>query len=194
MDKYSCYDECSLVNNKHKCCYFCKHQSYCASVCESSPLKCNFSCQHTQDRYFAKVSNAPLDVKLPTRKTTGSAGYDFYLPFTITVPAHGYSEMVPTYVKAYMPEDEVLLLYIRSSIGLLKGLTLANNVGVIDNDYVDNPENEGNISLRLYNHTDKNVVLRAGERVMQGIFFKYGVVDGDVVTGERKGGTGSTGR
>ena len=117
-------------------------------------------------RYFAKVSNDPLDVKLPTRKTKGSAGYDFYLPFTITVPAHGYSEIVPTYVKAYMPEDEVLLLYIRSSIGLLKGLTLANNVGVIDSDYADNEENEGNISLRLYNHTNVPVVLRAGERVM----------------------------
>lgn len=147
-----------------------------------------------ESRRFALVKDAPITAILPTRKTKGSAGYDFYLPEDVVVPAHGYSKFIPTYVKAYFPEDEVLMLYIRSSIGLLRGVTLGNNVGVIDTDYVDNPDNEGNIGLRLYNHTDDAVVFYKGDRIMQGIFVKYGVVDNDFTRDERKGGYGSTGK
>ena len=191
--KYKCTDKCPHYPTQYICCYNCDIKKTCEYSCVTDPTECGDSIE-AYDRKFELTSNAPKFVKLPTRKTTGSAGYDFYLPVTITVPAHGYSEIVPTYVKAYMPKDEVLLLHIRSSIGLLRGLTLANNTGIIDSDYVDNPENEGNIGLRLYNHTDEPVVLRAGERVMQGIFIKYQTVDNDITTGERKGGTGSTGR
>ena len=191
--KHRCIDKCPHFSTEYYCCKYCGMSAVCKHVCGADPIECGDSIE-VYDRKFELTSNAPEFVKLPTRKTKGSAGYDFYLPFTITVPAHGYSEIVPTYVKAYMPKDEVLLLHIRSSIGLLKGITLANNTGIIDSDYVDNPENEGNIGLRLYNHTDKPVVLRAGERVMQGIFIKYQTVDNDITTEERKGGTGSTGR
>lgn len=195
MEQYKCDDFCPYDEDEdqNKCCFYCERRSYCEAVCHSDPSECELSFRY-YPRYFAKVSYAPECVKLPTRKTTGSAGYDFYLPVTISVPAHGYSEIVPTYIKAYMPKDEVLLLHIRSSIGILRGLTLANNTGIIDSDYVDNVENEGNIGLRLYNHTDEPVVLRAGERVMQGIFVKYQTVDEDDAIGERQGGTGSTGR
>ena len=191
--KTQCYDECSKFPKSHKCCFTCVLADSCSANCGADPATCPGSIP-LKERYFAKTKNAPDNVKLPTRKTTGSAGYDFYLAATIEVPPHAYSELVPTYIKAYMPEDEVLLLHIRSSIGILKGVTLANNTGIIDSDYVDNPENEGNIGLRLYNHTDEPVILRAGERVMQGIFVKYQTVDDDITTGERKGGTGSTGR
>lgn len=194
MEQYKCDDFCPFDDDdQNKCCCYCEHKNHCGSVCHQNPTECELSFRY-YPRYFAKVSYAPLDVKLPNRKTAGSAGYDFYLPFAITVPAHGYSNIVPTYIKAYMPKDEVLLLHIRSSIGILRGLTLANNTGIIDSDYVDNVENEGNIGLRLYNHTDKPIVLKAGERVMQGIFVKYQIVDEDDAIGERKGGTGSTGR
>lgn len=191
--KHKCTDNCPQFPTQYMCCHYCGLKKICEFSCGADPTECGDSIE-VYDRKFELTSNAPKYVKLPTRKTTGSAGYDFYLPVTITVPAHGYSEIVPTYVKAYIPKDEVLLLHIRSSIGLLKGVTLANNTGIIDSDYVDNPENEGNIGLRLYNHTDEPVVLRAGERIMQGIFVKYQIVDNDVTTGERKGGTGSTGR
>lgn len=144
-------------------------------------------------RGFEKVSYAPDDVIMPTRKTKGSAAYDFYLCEDVELPPHSYSKIIPTYIKAYMPEDEVLLLHIRSSIGLLKHVTLCNATGIIDTDYYDNPENEGNIGLALYNYGDEAQMFHKGDRIMQGMFVKYGVVDNDVTTGERKGGTGSTG-
>ena len=145
-------------------------------------------------RGFEKVSTANDDVLLPTRKTKGSACYDFYLPCNVVVPARGSTEIIQTGIKAYMPEDEVLLLHIRSSIGLLKHVTLANCTGIIDADYYNNPDNEGNIGLVLQNDSDIAVVFRKGDRIMQGMFVKYGVVENDNTTGERKGGTGSTGK
>lgn len=148
----------------------------------------------TPKRGFALVTDAPADTKLPTRKTKGSAGYDFYLPCDVHLEPYGDSPIILTGVKAYMPEDEVLLLFIRSSVGILKNVTLANSVAVIDTDFVDNPENEGNIGLRLHNNSALSVDFKKGERIMQGVFVKFGTVINDVTTGERKGGTGSTGK
>lgn len=156
----------------------------------------HYSCKRV--RGFEAITGAK-DVKLPTRKTKGSACYDFYLSEDVTVypwwlQAFMKPKIIQTNVKAYMPEDEVLLLYIRSSIGLLKGVTLGNNVGVIDTDYYNNEENEGNIGLVLVNRGWLPKTFKKGERIMQGMFVKYGVVDNDSTTGERKGGTGSTGK
>lgn len=143
-------------------------------------------------RGFERVSYAPEDTILPKRKTKCSAGYDFYLPCDVHIPAKGFSKIINTGVKAYMPEGEVLMLYIRSSIGLVKHVTLANNTGIIDSDYYNNKDNEGNIGLVLQNNGDQPVDFKKGERIMQGVFLNYGVVDNDNVTHERKGGIGST--
>lgn len=145
-------------------------------------------------RKFLPVKNAPADTILPTRKTKGSAGYDFYLPCDVRLEPHGFSGIIPTNIKAIMPEDEVLLLFIRSSIGINKHVTLSNSVGVIDTDYANNSDNDGNIGLLLQNNSDNYVSFKKGERIMQGVFVKYGVIDNDRTTGERKGGTGSTGK
>lgn len=132
------------------------------------------------------------DITLPKRSTAFSAGYDFYLPEDVTVPAHGTSGAIPTDVKAYMQEGEVLLLYVRSSVGIKKGLVLANGTGVIDADYYSNESNDGNICLALRNETDTDITLKAGERVMQGVFVPYLVADDDTTTETRTGGIGST--
>lgn len=145
-------------------------------------------------RLFEKVSYAPADTKLPTRKTKASAGYDFYMPYTVIVPAHGFSEIIPTGIKAFFPDNEVLMLYIRSSVGIKKHVVLANGTGIIDSDYYGNPENEGNIGICLHNVGDEDVTFEKGERIMQGIFLPYGITADDVTTGERKGATGSTGK
>lgn len=149
-------------------------------------------------RKFLPVKDAPVDTILPTRKTQGSACYDFYLPKDVTVlpwwiQAFMKPQIIQTNVKACMEKDEVLLLYIRSSVGLLKGVTLANNVGVIDSDYFENEENDGNIGLVLVNRGWLPKHFKKGERIMQGMFAKFFVAEGDTTTGERKGGTGSTG-
>lgn len=43
------------------------------------------------------------------------------------------------------------------------------------------------------NITDKPVTIEAGQRIMQAVFVKYGLVDNDDANGERTGGFGSTG-
>lgn len=132
------------------------------------------------------------DVMLPKRSTAHSAGYDFYLPMDVIIPAHNSTEIIPTDVKAYMQSNEVLLLYVRSSIGIKKGLVLSNGTGVVDSDYFSNPTNDGNIGIALRNETDNDVTLKKGERIMQGIFMNYLVADDDDTTETRNGGFGST--
>lgn len=61
-------------------------------------------------------------------------------------------------------------------------------------DYVDNADNEGEIGGLFYNMLDEDVILKAGEKMMQGIFVQYGITDNDNAEGVREGGFGSTGR
>lgn len=136
-----------------------------------------------------------LSISLPQRGTSKSAGYDICTPVDIIIPARGQSGVIFTDVKAYMLPDEVLTTHVRSSIGMKRGLVLANTTGIIDSDYYSNPDNDGNIGFMLRNLTDEEVVIKAGERVIQGIFIKYLVVDDDSPKSEeRLGGVGSTGR
>ena len=90
-----------------------------------------------------------------------------------------------------MEDNEVLLIFVRSSTGIKRGITLANGTAVIDADYVDNEDNEGHIMIALYNNTDEDITIKDGECVAQGVFLNY-LVTGDTVVKERKGGIGST--
>lgn len=102
--------------------------------------------------------------------------------------------LVPTGIKAYMPENEVLILANRSSNPLKRGLILPNGIGVIDADYYDNPKNEGEIFVQLVNFGVKSVKLKKGERIAQGIFMPYLVADDEEeIASARVGGFGSSG-
>ncbi|MDN5317858.1 MAG: dUTP pyrophosphatase [Thermoanaerobacterium sp.] len=132
-----------------------------------------------------------LDIKLPRRATAKSAGYDIYSPFSFELNP-GETIKIPTGIKAYMQDDEVLKIYIRSSLGFKYDVTLSNNVGIIDADYA-NALNEGHIWIKLINHGDKTLSINKGEAIAQGIFEKYLKVDNDTpVKDERVGGIGST--
>jgi dUTP pyrophosphatase len=142
---------------------------------------------------FALVSNHRPTARLPARADAGSAGYDFFLPEDVVLPP-GDVKLVFTDVKARMAPDEVLFLTIRSSLAK-KGILLANAPGVVDASYYDNPTNEGNIGLLLYNTNSSVYRLWAGDRVAQGIFLRYlTVADDQVLAGQRTGGYGSSGR
>lgn len=131
--------------------------------------------------------------KLPERSTKNSAGYDFFNPKNITCKSHEIT-MIPTGIKAQFPEDEVLLLFNRSSNPKKKGLIILNGVGVVDSDYYNNPDNEGEMAFVFYNMLEEDVTLLAGEKLGQGIFGKYAKTDDDTAEGERTGGFGSTGK
>lgn len=131
------------------------------------------------------------DIKLPTRATKDSAGYDFYSPISVDIePMH--SQMIWTDVKAVCERDETLIMTVRSSMGK-QPVMIANTMGVIDSSYANNPDNDGNIGIRLFNLGDTIYTVHAGDRVAQGIFIKYLITDDDNAIAERNGGYGSTG-
>ena len=143
---------------------------------------------------FLPTIDAPESTKLPQRSTKFSAGYDFYAPTDIFIPAGGESVLVPLNVKAIMPGDMVLMLFIRSSLAVKLNLSLVNSVGIIDSDYANNPNNDGNIGVKFRNNGSETIIIREGERCMQGIFVRYFVTEDDNATDERVGGYGSTDR
>lgn len=144
-------------------------------------------------RGFELVSQFTDNNLLPKRETAHAAGYDLKAAVTTEI-APGEIKLVPTGVKAYMQAQEVLYLFDRSSNPRKKGLVLINSVGVIDGDYYGNPDNEGHIFAQMKNITDETVVVEAGERIVQGVFMPFLVVDGDNAEGIRTGGFGSTGK
>ncbi len=139
---------------------------------------------------FERIAAYP-DVNLPKRATKGAAGYDFECVEDTTCPAHKIT-LIPTGIKAQIDTGYYLQLAVRSSTPKKKGLILANGIGIIDEDYYNNQDNEGHIMFQVYNITDNDVVIPAGERIGQGVFVKYYITDDDIAEGLRTGGFGST--
>lgn len=127
---------------------------------------------------------------LPTRSTAHSAGYDFVSPMYFTLKP-GETIMIPTGIRAYMPNDMVLMAFPRSGLGTKYQLGLCNTVGIIDADYY-NADNEGHIHIKLSNNGDKLVSIEQGQAFCQGIFTTYYTVYNDNVLKTRNGGFGST--
>jgi dUTP pyrophosphatase len=127
----------------------------------------------------------------PIRKTKQSAGYDLLSPINVLIGPYEKT-LIWTNIKAYMQDDEVFNIYIRSSIGIKKGLVLTNQVGIIDSDYYSNLDNDGNIGICLENTTNQTVEIKKGERLVQGIFMKYLIADNCNSEDIRVGGIGST--
>lgn len=134
-----------------------------------------------------------VDIKLPKRATKMSAGYDIYTPISFTLPAWSVGNLIQTDVCVEMESDEVLMIHIRSGLGIKNNVFLINSTGIVDSDYI-NADNGGNIGFKLINMSDKDVEFKAGDRICQGVFVKYLVTDDDSADGERSGGYGSTGK
>ena len=135
------------------------------------------------------------NINLPIRKTKYSAVYDIESAEDVVVPSFKKGTnptLIKTGLKAYMQDDEMLLLYNRSSNPKKKGLILANSVGVVDKDYYGNSDNDGHIMFAFYNIKEEDIEIKKGEVIGQGIFQKYLVTDNDNAEGERMGGFGST--
>lgn len=171
---------------------------------------------------FEKVSRFnEIDLPLPVRKTAQSAGYDFVVAEDIIIPPYAeMSEKMwanrPTYVpslneaaaiikeakakvtlvstgmKCQLDEGTYLELSVRSSCPLKHWLVLGNSVGIIDADYYNNPDNEGEIFFQIINLAPFAIQLKRGDAIGQGIIKPYLTTEDDAATGERTGGFGST--
>ena len=131
-------------------------------------------------------------IKLPRRATTGSAGYDFYAPYDLTLHP-GQTIKIPTGIRVKIDNGWWLGSLPRSGLGFKYRLQLNNTMGVIDSDYY-NSDNEGHIFAKITNDSreSKTLALMTGEAFMQGIFLPYGITYSDNAEGVRNGGFGST--
>lgn len=131
------------------------------------------------------------EIKLPTRASEHSAGYDFYSPVDVVIYPNE-SKLIFTDVKAHMYYDNALLLFVRSSMGK-HPVVIANGTGIIDSDYYGNSDNDGNIGFRLLNLGEEPYRIKIGDRIGQGVFVKYGTTQNDETATKREGGFGSSG-
>lgn len=131
---------------------------------------------------------------LPQKGSKKAAGYDFINPEEVTIQPNEIV-YVKTGIKAQFPDDMALLLLNRSSNPKKKHLILANGIGLVDADYYNNPDNEGEIAFAFMNVSSEPVTILRGEKLGQGMFVRYyDVVDYDSdKVNDREGGFGSTG-
>lgn len=133
------------------------------------------------------------DIQLPERATKGSAGYDFVLPFDVSLQPNE-TIRIPTGIRWVSDcPYSVLEIYPRSGLGFKYQLGLANTVGVIDMDYC-NADNEGHIMIKLVNRGDRVLNLKSGDRFAQGIIKSIMFTTDDDTQENRTGGMGSTGK
>lgn len=169
---------------------------------------------------FEIVSKYEDSIKLPKRATEHSAGYDLVAAKDIEIPSilreyQGYRNtiqvfsleeisgllmalkfrptLVPTGVKIKLEPDCYLSISARSSLPLKHMLLVANSPGVIDADYYNNPDNEGEIFIQLINLSPFDIQIKKGDRIAQGIIQKYIRTADDSTTLKRTSGHGSTG-
>lgn len=129
------------------------------------------------------------EITLPTRGSSTAMAYDFYATDGYVVRPNAIAK-VWTDVKAYMQENECLILNVRSSMG--GKFMLANTQGWIDSDYYSNVDNDGNIGIFLKNISEEVQVINKGDRIAQGAFFNFLVADNGNTDSVRTGGFGST--
>ena len=105
------------------------------------------------------LMNIILDegAKLPTRAHHTDAGLDLYSRDDAIVPAHGCA-VFDTGVHVELPEGTAGFLKSKSGLNVKYGIT---SEGVIDVGYT------GSIVVKLYNHSDSNYYVSAGDKISQ---------------------------
>ena len=141
-------------------------------------------------RYFEKISFEQFkkdisddkelydNYSLPKRSTKNSAGYDFKTLTSFTLKK-GERKKIPLGVKVKLESDEVLMIFVRSSMGFKYNIRLCNQVGIIDSDYYNNQDNEGHIWICLQNEGEEDFNILENDNICQGIFVKYLTVDNE---------------
>jgi dUTP pyrophosphatase len=130
---------------------------------------------------------------LPHYQTEHAAGVDLYAAVTgETVIAAGAWQLVPTGISVAIPEGYEGQVRPRSGLALRNGIGLLNAPGTIDADY------RGEISIILFNFSDKPFIIERGDRIAQLVFARvekarFVTVDALPDTARGGGGFGHTG-
>lgn len=139
-----------------------------------------------------KIKKLREGVILPEYKTEGAGCFDLYAPEDVCIEGMDLSVKIPLGIAVEIPEGYVMLLMMRSSMGVHTSLRMSNAVGVIDSDY------RGEISCIVDNVTTDEYVIEQGERIAQAMIVQYPriefiEVDSLSETKRGTGGFGSTG-
>ena len=139
-----------------------------------------------------QITSIYESIKLPKRATKGSAGYDFFTPFSIALKPNETIK-IPSGIRVKIQDGWFLAIFPRSGLGFKYRLQLNNTVGIIDADYY-NATNEGHIIIKMTNATNENKTVEVKELtgIAQAIFLPFGVTIDDEVNEIRVGGFGST--
>ena len=134
------------------------------------------------------------DIPLPYYATAGAAAMDLHacIDAPMTIPAGG-QVVVPTGLAVAVPEGYVGIVAVRSSMGIRKGITLSNAIGVIDSDY------RGPLGVGLRNTTAEPYEIQPCDRIAQMMIVPVVCPELELVeeldeTDRGFGGFGSTGR
>ncbi len=134
------------------------------------------------------------EAKIPVYQSSSAAGADLYAAESedITIKA-GQTVLVKTGIAMEIPEGYVGLIFARSGLATKIGVAPANKVGVIDSDY------RGEIMVALHNHSGKDAVISAGDRIAQIALVPYLTAQFEEAeelssTERGAGGFGSTGK
>jgi len=133
-----------------------------------------------------------LDLPLPSRQTTGSAGFDLASAEPDFVLAPGERRLVSTGLAVEIPAGIEGQVRPRSGLALRHGITMPNAPGTIDSDY------RGEVRVILQNLGSEPVTIVRGDRIAQLVFARYEtpeLVDATELEQSTRGvgGFGSTG-
>lgn len=131
--------------------------------------------------------------QLPSYATIMSAGMDLRANLSEDIILKPLQRvLVPTGLYIALPKGYEAQIRPRSGLALKSGITLLNTPGTIDADY------RGEIGVIMVNLSDKDFIIKDGERIAQMVVARYEVVEWNEVneldeTGRGTGGFGHSG-
>lgn len=140
-----------------------------------------------------RISRVDPTIPLPSYKTAGAVAFDLAPRVDATIAPGGVA-YIPANVIVEVPCGYVLIVAARSSLHK-RGLLIANQLGIVDQDYCG-PNDE--LLLAIRNTTNEPITVQRGERLAQGLFVpvsraEWEEVNVKDITTETRGGWGSTG-
>lgn len=139
-----------------------------------------------------KITRLDPTIPLPSYGTGEAAGFDLAAAHDLVIAPKSIA-LVRTGLVIEVPSGHFLAIFARSSTPLKRGLIVANGVGVIDPDY-SGPDDE--VMIQVLNVTDREVAVKKGDRLAQGIVLPAPRVSWHEVNEIRaatRGGFGATG-
>ncbi|MGK9368108.1 dUTP diphosphatase [Melioribacter sp. Ez-97] len=133
------------------------------------------------------------DIELPVYATPGSSGLDLRAAVEDKlVIEKGRVALVPTNLRAEIPEGYEIQIRPRSGLAAKHGIGVLNSPGTIDSDY------RGEIKVILFNFGETHFVINRGDRIAQMVISKVyyaDILETEELTESKRGegGFGHTG-